>query len=51
MFSARSEREMFHDGKTGTLYTPVQKNYSTVAFTDNLSGSPVGIRRLGTHGT
>jgi hypothetical protein len=36
MFSARSERELFYDGKTVTLYTPAQKYFSTVAFTDNL---------------
>jgi len=36
MYSARSERELFYDGKTVTLYTPAQKYYSTVAFTDPL---------------
>jgi hypothetical protein len=36
MMSARSERELFYDGKTVTLYTPAQKYYSTVAFTDPL---------------
>jgi hypothetical protein len=36
MFSARSERELFYDGKTVTLYTPAQKYYSTVAFSDTL---------------
>jgi hypothetical protein len=36
MFSSRSEREIFYDGKTVTLYTPAQKYYSSVAFTDNL---------------
>src|SRR5262245_44662214 len=41
MFSARSEREIFYDGKTATLYTPAQKYYSTVAFSDNL-GALVG---------
>lgn len=41
MFSSRSEREIFYDGKTVTLYTPAQKYYSTVAFTDNL-GALVG---------
>ena len=30
MHSARSEREVFYDGKAFTLYTPVQKYYSTV---------------------
>jgi hypothetical protein len=33
MHSARSEREIFYDGKTVTLYTPAQKYYSTVEFT------------------
>ena len=32
MHSARSERELFYDGKTVTLYTPAQKYYSTVEF-------------------
>ena len=36
MNSARSHRELFYDGKTVTLYTPAQKYYSTVDFTDNL---------------
>ena len=36
MFSARSERELFYDGKTVTLYTPAQKYYSTVPFTGTL---------------
>jgi len=33
MFSARSERELFFDGKTVALFTPAQKYYSTVPFT------------------
>jgi len=33
MFSARSERELFFDGKTATLFTPAQKYYSSVPFT------------------
>jgi hypothetical protein len=37
MMSARAERELIYDGKTVTLYTPAQKYYSTVAFTDNLA--------------
>ncbi len=36
MRSARSRRELIYDGKNVTLYTPAQKYYSTVAFTDNL---------------
>ena len=33
MFSARSERELFFDGTTATLFTPAQKYYSAVPFT------------------
>ena len=36
MRSARSERELFYDGKTVTLYTPAQKYYSTVEFSDTI---------------
>jgi hypothetical protein len=36
MHSARSEREIVYDGKTVTLYTPAQKYYSTVEFTDTI---------------
>ena len=36
MFSARSEREIFYDGKVATLFIPAQKAYSTVDFTGNL---------------
>ena len=36
MRSARSERELVYDGKTVTLYTPAQKYYSTVEFTDTI---------------
>jgi hypothetical protein len=38
MFSARSKREIFYDGKTITLWTPAQKYYSTVGFVDTLGG-------------
>jgi len=38
MFSSRSEREIFYDGKTVTLFTPAQKYYSQVEFTENLGG-------------
>ncbi|HOW46806.1 MAG TPA: DUF2092 domain-containing protein [Rubrivivax sp.] len=36
MASARSQRELFYDGKTVTLFTPAQNYYSTVAFTGTL---------------
>jgi hypothetical protein len=36
MHSARSNRELFYDGKTVTLYTPAQKYYSTVDFSDTI---------------
>ena len=36
MHSARSERELVYDGKTVTLYTPAQKYYSTVEYTDTI---------------
>jgi hypothetical protein len=35
--SARSQRELFYDGKAVTLYTPAQKYYSTVEFTDTIA--------------
>lgn len=38
MFSARSEREIFFNGKLATLYTPAQKYYSTVEFTGTVDG-------------
>ena len=38
METARSERELIYDGKTATLYTPAQKSYSAVEFTDTLAG-------------
>ncbi len=38
MQSARSEREIIYDGKTVTLYTPAQKYYSTVEFTETIGG-------------
>ena len=38
MHSARSEREVVYDGKSFTLYTPVQKYYSTVEISDTLGG-------------
>lgn len=34
MHSSRSERELVYDGKTVTFYTPAQKYYSTVAFSE-----------------
>ena len=36
MSSARSERELFFDGKTVTLYTPAQKYYSKVELVGTL---------------
>lgn len=36
MATARSERELVYDGKTVTLYTPAQKYYSKVPFSDTL---------------
>ena len=33
MSSARSQRELFYDGKLVTLFTPAQKYYATVPFT------------------
>jgi hypothetical protein len=36
--TARSERAIFYDGKTVTLFIPAQKYYSTVAFTESLGG-------------
>ena len=38
MQSARSVRELIYDGKTVTLYTPAQKYYSTVEFTETIGG-------------
>jgi len=32
MWSARSERELFYDGKTFTIFVPAQKYYSSVEF-------------------
>lgn len=34
MWTVRSEREIFYDGKTVTLYSPAQKYYSTVEFSE-----------------
>jgi hypothetical protein len=36
MISARSERKLFYDGKTVTLWTPAQKYYSKVPFDGTL---------------
>ena len=38
IFSARSDRELIYDGKTVTLYTPAQKYYSTIEFSDTIGG-------------
>ncbi|MFM0720843.1 DUF2092 domain-containing protein [Paraburkholderia strydomiana] len=44
MSSARSEREIFYDGKTVTFYSPQQKYYSSVAFNGNLDSLVEKIR-------
>jgi hypothetical protein len=36
MRSARSERDLFYNGKAVTLYTPAQKYYSTVEFSGDI---------------
>src|SRR6187455_637538 len=36
MSSARSQRELFYDGKQVTLFTPAQKYYATVGFDGSL---------------
>src|SRR5678815_2634619 len=36
MSSARSQRELFYDGKQVTLFTPAQKYYATVPFGGSL---------------
>jgi hypothetical protein len=36
MHSPRSERELVYDGNTVTLYTPAQKYYSLIEFTDTI---------------
>ncbi|BDB26724.1 hypothetical protein Tamer19_20760 [Cupriavidus sp. TA19] len=36
MRSARSQRDLIYDGKQVTLYSPAQKSYSQVDFSDNL---------------
>ena len=36
MHSARSERQIFYDGSTVTLFTPAQKYYSTVEFSGSI---------------
>jgi hypothetical protein len=38
MSTPRSERELIYDGKTVTLFTPAQKYYSRVEFSDTLAG-------------
>ena len=36
--NARSQREIIYDGKTVTFYTPAQKYYSTVEFSEPIGG-------------
>jgi hypothetical protein len=38
MWSARSDRELVYDGKTFTIYFPAQKYYSSVEFSEPISG-------------
>ncbi|MBK6865890.1 MAG: DUF2092 domain-containing protein [Ideonella sp.] len=38
LWSARSDRELFYDGKTFTMYMPAQKYYSSVEFADSHAG-------------
>jgi hypothetical protein len=38
MWSVRSEREIIYDGKTATIYAPKQKYYSSVEFSEPISG-------------
>jgi len=37
MWSPRSERELYYDGKTVSLHTPTQKSYSSVEFSGDLT--------------
>ena len=43
IFTASAERELIYNGKVVTLYTPAQKYYSSVEFSENLTGL---VRRL-----
>jgi hypothetical protein len=43
IFTASAERELIYNGKVVTLYTPAQKYYSNVEFSENLTGL---VRRL-----
>ena len=38
LWSARSERDLIYDGKTFTMYLPREKYYSTVEFSEPISG-------------
>jgi hypothetical protein len=38
MVTPRAQRELIFDGKTVTLYSPAQKYYSTVEFTETIGG-------------
>jgi hypothetical protein len=38
MVNPRTERELFYDGKTVSLYTPAQKYYSSVELTETVGG-------------
>lgn len=38
MVNPQTERELFYDGKTATLFTPAQKYYSSVELVDTVGG-------------
>jgi hypothetical protein len=42
--SARSQRELFYDGKVATLYTPQQKYYSSVEMPGSIGTLMTGLR-------
>ena len=44
MTSARSERELYYDGKVATLYTPQKKYYSSVEMQGDLGALVKGLR-------
>ena len=44
MDSARTQRELFFDGKVATLYTPQKKYYSSVPFTGEIGALMVVLR-------
>jgi hypothetical protein len=44
MDSARTQRELFFDGKVATIYTPQNKYYSSVPFAGDIGGLMVALR-------